>query len=319
MENDKQSSNTVTVVIPAYNAARTLNRAVKSAVDQTYKAIEIIIIDDASTDDTQSIAAKIALQEPRVKVVSLSGNVGLAGARNAGIDEARGEYIAPLDADDEWLPEKLEKQIAVFRNDPSGNVGIVASDSVDIDESSGEQTLKVTPQYDDPFFAALALERIASADSVLIPRKAMLEAGKYDEKLRHQEDCDLWPRLLKNYDFANVSEPLLRRYIHGDNMTLTTPKDNVRQAVYYIFDKHRDIYRHDAVKRSELRRRWGSIMQKKFDDSRAARREFAESITANPKNWKSYIGYAVALTGLSGLHRLLGDINLARKRLEKKI
>ena len=99
----------VTVLIAAYNAAPFLDRAVLSALDQTHPPTEVLIVDDASSDDTRSVAQEMSRREPRIRVVGLDHNGGPAKARNIGIDEARGDWIAILDADDAFLPERLER------------------------------------------------------------------------------------------------------------------------------------------------------------------------------------------------------------------
>src|SRR3954452_7696310 len=102
----------VTVIIPAYNAAATVARAVDSVLAQTYRPIEVIVVDDCSKDATSEIVA--AYRDERIRLLHLPHNQGVSGALNEGLSIARGEYIAFLDADDEWLPTKLAKQVPVL-------------------------------------------------------------------------------------------------------------------------------------------------------------------------------------------------------------
>src|SRR5215211_6980478 len=110
----------VSVVIPAYNARTTLAATLDSARSQSFRDLEIIVVDDGSTDETLSVAKAAAASDARI-IVLTRPNGGVAASRNLGIHSARGEYIAPLDADDIWHPTKIEKQVRVLRNNP--NVG----------------------------------------------------------------------------------------------------------------------------------------------------------------------------------------------------
>src|SRR5579859_6471888 len=102
------AGSSVTVLIPAYNAGPFLHRAVGSALDQTHPPLEVIVVDDGSTDDTADVAQRLALADPRVRVIRLPENGGPAKARNAGLDLARGEWVAVLDADDAYMHARLE-------------------------------------------------------------------------------------------------------------------------------------------------------------------------------------------------------------------
>src|SRR5579883_3127014 len=104
----------ISVVIPAYNAARTIGATLRSVIDQTYPNIEIIVVDDGSTDGTAAIVRSVLAGEPRLRFVA-QGNAGVAAARNAGAALARGDFIAPVDADDLWHPTKLAKQMELMK------------------------------------------------------------------------------------------------------------------------------------------------------------------------------------------------------------
>ncbi|GAH83893.1 unnamed protein product, partial [marine sediment metagenome] len=117
---------TVSVIIPTYNRADMVGRAIQSVINQTYQDFEIIIIDDASTDNTREVAREFQEREKRIKYFKHEINKGGGAARNTGIKNSKGEYIAFLDSDDEWYPEKLEKQIEIF-NKNDENLGVVYS------------------------------------------------------------------------------------------------------------------------------------------------------------------------------------------------
>jgi len=122
---------TVSVIISTYNRAHLIGRAIQSVLNQTYQDFEVIVVDDGSTDNTEEIVK--SFNDPRIRYIRHEKNKGAAAARNTGIKAARGKYIAFQDSDDEWLPEKLEKQMKVFENAPP-EAGVVYTDMQRINE-----------------------------------------------------------------------------------------------------------------------------------------------------------------------------------------
>jgi glycosyltransferase involved in cell wall biosynthesis len=205
----------VTVVIPAYNAGRFLTDAIGSALAQTHAAREIVVIDDGSTDDTPAVAARFgdAIRWVRKE------NGGPARARNDGIRLARGELVAFLDADDVWLPHKLERQIAKLAERP--HAALVHSLAYNVLSDGSHRELR-TPEASD--YSGDCLERLFHGNritfSTVVARKACLEeVGGFDESLRQAaiEDYDLLLRLASRYPFTVVAEPLIHYRIHGAN------------------------------------------------------------------------------------------------------
>lgn len=128
---------TVSVIIPTYNRAHLVGRAIQSVLNQTYKDFELIIVDDGSTDNTEDIIKKYQKKDERIKYIRRKKNKGGSVARNTGINAAIGEYIAFLDSDDEWLTEKLERQMKVFKS-TSSEVGVVYSGFFRINDRRNE-------------------------------------------------------------------------------------------------------------------------------------------------------------------------------------
>jgi glycosyltransferase involved in cell wall biosynthesis len=191
---NRTSSGLVSVIIPCFNGARTIRRAVDSVRRQDYPEVEIIVVDDASTDETQEVIA--ALARPDLRVVRLPQNSGAAAARNAGIDVARGEFIAFLDADDEWLPEKLSVQIAVIASRPE--MSLIASQArfvtVDGVEEDSVYLNSVPARGAEAWRVLLAYNYIATP--TVVARRSTLQAiGGFKPALIIGEDQDLWIRL----------------------------------------------------------------------------------------------------------------------------
>lgn len=203
----------VSVVVPAWNSAATLDETLRSVSAQTYSSIEVIIVDDGSTDSTAQVAAEYCAREPRARLIRQS-NGGVASARNRAIAEARGEWVAPIDADDLWHPGKLDKQVAaaLAAAEPPGFVYCWYHY---IDESSrviGSRTGWVTRGR---ALRQLAYENfVGNGSAALFRRSAVLEVGGYDSSLRARraqgcEDLLMQMLIVRTWAVAAVPEYLV--------------------------------------------------------------------------------------------------------------
>jgi glycosyltransferase involved in cell wall biosynthesis len=196
---------TVSVVIPAYNAAWCVRKAIDSVLAQTWRDLELIVVNDGSTDDTQRVLAGYG---DRIQVISQS-NGGMSNARNAGIRAARGEFIAFLDSDDWWLPEKLERQVALMRTRPE--LGF-CSCAARVEDVEGDLlNLWKCPAWTGPFLVHLfqsGADVPGSCSGVLAYRRIVLAVGAFDETLRGVEDPDLWIRLAAVSEYACLPESM---------------------------------------------------------------------------------------------------------------
>lgn len=198
----------VSVVVPAFNAERYLARTLTSASAQTHPDLEIVVVDDGSTDRTAEIVRAAAAADPRIRLVRQS-NAGVAAARNRGIDDAQGHFIAPLDADDLWHPEKIERQLRRFAERPE--CGLVYCWSIGIDEDDRVVSQRISPaSFEGDVFAAIAFQNfIGNASAPLIRRDCLEAVGGFDETLRAAggegcEDRKLYLDLAARYDFTIV-------------------------------------------------------------------------------------------------------------------
>lgn len=210
LHRDSPSSTTaplVSVVIPAYNAAPFLADAVRSILEQTYPHFEIIVIDDASTDDTWTVAQRCAEGDTRVAIHRNSRNLGIAGNRNRGVTLARGKYLAWQDADDMSMPTRLEKQVQLLEAHP--DVAIVGGY---IELFRGTTTLGVRKYAPDDASLRRCIFRYSPvAQPVAMLRlDALRSVGEYDLRYPPAEDLDMTFRLGEHYRLANVEEVLLR-------------------------------------------------------------------------------------------------------------
>jgi len=198
--------NLVSIVIPAWNAERYIREAVDSALAQTYSAIEVIVVDDGSTDGTRALLESYAAAKRIVYIYQ--ENKGLAGARNAGIRAAKGEYIALLDSDDVFSPGKVEKQVAVF--EAHAEYGVCYSDIVHFTDTEPREFYHHRYVYPSGNILEPLLHRQFLNPLATVARKDVFERfGYFDETLRRSEDWDLWLRWAHaGVRFFYLDEPL---------------------------------------------------------------------------------------------------------------
>ncbi|MDF5725065.1 MAG: glycosyltransferase family A protein [Rhizonema sp. PD37] len=216
----------VSVIIPAYNAETFIARTLNSVLSQTYENIEILVVDDGSKDKTAEIIEQFAQKDNRI-IFFNQANAGVAAARNLAIQNSRGEYIAPLDADDIWDQTKIEKQVKlILQSEPT--VGLIYAWSILIDEEG-----LIIGRYDiDDFFKFRVVEGyvypimlyynfIGNASATLIRRDCFEQVGYYNCQLREQnaqgcEDWDMYLRIAESYECRVVPEFLIGyRYVIG--------------------------------------------------------------------------------------------------------
>ncbi len=219
---DAQAENepTVSVVIAAYNAAETLGETLASVLGQTWRDYEVIVVDDGSTDATAEVAEGYG---EAVRLIRKE-NGGSASARNAGIRAARGRYVAFLDADDLWLPEKLERQMRLHAEQP--DLAWSYTDAVFFDDETGEalwQTGRELALPEGDVLRPLFVRNAIAFSSAVVRRSVLLAEGGFDTSALHRisEDWDLWLRLAREEPVGVVRAPLVRKREHRRQKTAT--------------------------------------------------------------------------------------------------
>lgn len=196
---------TVSVVVPAYNAAAFVRRAVDSVLAQTWADCELLVVDDGSTDGTLDV---LAAYRDRLRVLT-QANAGPAAARNHGLRAARGRYVAFLDADDWWLPAKLERQVELLESRPE--IGFCSTATRVVTEAGDPAGDWPCAGIDGSLLETLFVRSAAvsgSTSGVLARRELLMDVGGFDEALRGFEDPDLWIRLAARTGYACIPEPL---------------------------------------------------------------------------------------------------------------
>jgi glycosyltransferase involved in cell wall biosynthesis len=193
-EKTPTSDPVLSVVIPAYNAAAFIAEAVDSVLAQTFRHFEILVVNDGSPD-TPQLEKALGPYLHRIRYIKQE-NQGPSGARNKGILEARGKYVAFLDSDDRWLPCHLENQLRLLEDDPT--LGLVYADGILTVEGAAVRTcFRASPQAHPVTFEALVAQNCTVVTSATVAtRQALLQAGLFDDRFRHCEDFDLWVRVL---------------------------------------------------------------------------------------------------------------------------
>jgi glycosyltransferase involved in cell wall biosynthesis len=205
----------VSVVIPNYNYSRFLRETIDSVLAQTYREIEVIVVDDGSTDDSKEILAGYS---DRIQTV-FQQNQGVSAARNNGVKASRGKYVAFLDADDSWMPEKIEKQMARFAADDS--LGLVHVGVREIDADGNVLLDRLEGLEGEVAKELLMLKRegvLGGGSGLMVPRVIFDEVGGFDTRLSTSADWDLFYQIASRHPVGFVPELLIRYRVHTSNM-----------------------------------------------------------------------------------------------------
>jgi glycosyltransferase involved in cell wall biosynthesis len=208
----------VSVIIPTYNRERLISRAIESVLKQTYTDYEIIVVDDGSTDRTSELLKKF---EGRIRYF-YQQNSGISGARNRGLEEAKGEYIAFLDSDDAWLPEKLTIQVEVL--DKNKDVGIIYSKMLILNEAGKHCGFKPDEKTGRDFLELIEIRGDIATSTVMSRRECFEKVGRFDPDLPPMEDFDMWLRISKFYKVYEVENITLAYYYQHSQQATCNPK-----------------------------------------------------------------------------------------------
>lgn len=241
----------VSVVIPSYESGTTIERAIQSVLNQAFKDIEILVIDNGSSDNTRQIIENRSSDDSRIKYYYSESNLGPAGGRNKGIEDSSGEYIAFLDADDAWeAPDKLEKQVEIL--DRISEVGLVFTDCFSTDMITLEK--KLYSSYNKIYTRGMHLQTILAnpnfaqlegnithqiysgnficLSTVIVRKSILVEAGAFQDQLFGTEDIDLWVRLAKRCKFVYWNKATTNYYFQPTSISRLCQK-RIRELIKY--------------------------------------------------------------------------------------
>lgn len=280
------------VIIPTYNRAHVLPRAIKSVLNQTFRDLELIVVDDGSTDETENVVRGFQENDERIRYIRHEINRGGNAARNSGLQNARGRYIAFLDSDDEWFPEMLEKQRHAFETTECSNPGLVYGGVVVFQNGGIRKTTrpKSRGRVLKPLLQYCFLE---SGSNNLILREVFDACGRFDESdaLRKggNQEYEMWIRIAQRYDFDFYDGFLSIQHLQDDGITSFKERHphHAAKSLRHMIDKHRKDYeRHPAALSAKLRllAKW-LFLDKRMPE---ARHTLRKALRLRPFTLRSY-------------------------------
>lgn len=289
----------VSVVIPTYNRAAYIDGAIESVLTQTYDHVEVVVVNDGSTDDTREVLADYDGDE-RVTVVHNDENRGIPTTANRALDAASGTYIASLDDDDRWHPEKLAKQVAVFEQLDDSYCGVYTGGV--IKDTDGTVLERVMHHHAGEVYPEVLVRNTILPHSSHLVRASCYDAvGGFDESFDIACDWDVTIRLAREYKWAFVPEILVERTHHGTNVT-GDPDYDVRCRTQ-VWEKFRaDIARHPSIER-RFHAAWArerGVRALEANDRPAALTALADALVSEPRFDHAAL-FAVAPFGSRGL------------------
>ncbi|SHH14430.1 glycosyltransferase family 2 protein [Virgibacillus chiguensis] len=230
----------VSVVIPTHNRANLLKNAVDSVIKQTYKNLEIIIVSDGSTDETEVLLSEYKRVDSRIKAIHYYPNKGGNYARNLGIKNSTGEYVAFLDDDDEWMEKKIELQIKQFTNNPK--LGLIYSGTEITYTQYGISYESIPKKTGDLSKDILISNYIGTTSCVIVKKEILNLVGGFDTALKAKQDYDLWIRVCQHASVGAVKEALVK---YKNSNTTNQISDDIHKyikSMNYINNKYKYLY-----------------------------------------------------------------------------
>ena len=289
----------ISVVIPTCNRAHFLQAAIQSVLNQTFQDFEIIIVDDASEDGTEQVIR--SFDDSRIRSIRHESNRGQGATRNAGVRQASGEYVALLDDDDEWLPQKLEKQTVLLDKAPA-RVGLVYTGFWKIDAGTGRLIASAIPEKRGYVFNDMCADNwIGTCSTVLLRRRCFETTGLFDEGLTAGADYDMWLRISKEYDIEYIREPLVVYRVHGDR--ISTNCDSLIRGREELLRKHGSIFAMKPKNYSKLYLFLG-VQYCNNNNVKKARESFLKAIKIYPFEIRHYFNLCLSLLGAKNFTKL---------------
>ena len=301
--NDVAQDDLISVVIPAHNVARFVGRTLDSVLKQTHRALDVIVVDDGSTDNTADIVQDIVRRDPRVRLLR-SDKLGVSAARNLAIAQAKAQLIAPVDADDIWHPDKLARQLAVMRAGPD-RLGLVYCWSRGIDDKDRV----ILPSWNDSAARGDVLQDIiirgiaGNGSTPLIKRRFIEEVGGYDTMATLSEDWKFYTALAGVCEFDVVPQYLVGYRLHEDSASMMDA-GRMEQAIAgctaWIKQRWPELPPQVFVDRDNLLGTYLAFLAIRQRDYRSALRYIGLSVRARPG--VMFSGDVLRLLALMPLH-----------------
>lgn len=292
---------TVAAIIPCYNHGRFLAESIESVLNQTYQDVELVVVNDGSTDETRAVAASFG---ERIRYLEHE-NQGLCASRNKAIEATDSRYLAFLDADDQWHPDKLARQIPLLEADE--DVGLVHTDGFVLTEQGmGERILaRAEPAgLSGKLFERLLMGNPILGPSVVVRRSCLEKVGLFDEHLGGCGDWDLWLRICRRWKAVYVPEPLLYYRRHASSVSMSEDHDYMLADSLRVLDKTFNDHTLPASARAVEGRAYSELYfvfgktSLAHGDRLRARSYFSRALKAWPGNTRAARYWFKALLGL---------------------
>lgn len=240
----------ISVVIPTHNRSDLIQRAIESVLNQTYKDVEIVVVSDGSTDNTEEVVQSYQEKYSNIQFLSIFPGKGANNARNEGIKASNGEYIAFLDDDDEWLPSKLEAQIDVFNSDSS--IGMVYTGINVIYVKENVTYYSLSGKKGDLSKDILMKNVIGATPSVMIKKDVLDQSGYFDSAMPAKQDYDLWIRVCQVTKVGFVDQPMVNYYNYSGEQQISLSTKKHERAIQIIDSKYTSLFQ--SLTQEESRR-----------------------------------------------------------------
>ena len=231
----------VSIIIPTYNRAHTIERALRSVTKQSLQDFEILVVDDASTDNTAAVIHQFA--DPRIQYFRHEENRFAGAARNTGMEAATGKYIAFLDSDDAWLPEKLERQVGLLEG-ADQDCGCSYTGAIINSESGLKKHTIYQPSWHGDALQAYLLDKFVIWTPTFLFRSELLQqTGPFDTALIRAEDIDLYLRILQQCRLSCVPEPMVELFLDASKQVADVPE----KCDWILLNKHRELIKKQGL------------------------------------------------------------------------
>jgi glycosyltransferase involved in cell wall biosynthesis len=308
--NQMHSAATVSVIIPCYNCADTLHIAVDSVLAQQDASPRIVLIDDGSSDATPELMRTLQARHPDRIITDFQRNQGPAAARNRAIKSVNSDYIAFLDSDDYWPPDKLRTQIEFMQRHP--NIGLTHTAAFKIDAGGKQfQVMQIDRAYDGKCFAKLLEINGVITSTVCMRREVVAQCGLFDESLATRSDWEYWVRVAHDFEFGLLPETLCYYRVHDGNISNRLDQTCADHKKILMLNQAR--YGGHAAMATRFDQAWFIFHSRyaiRFAASgryRAAMREWRDAARLRPLDMALHYGMARAIAR-AALKRLMSSL-----------
>lgn len=295
----------VSVVIPTYNRADLLPRAINSVLSQTMQDLEVIVVSDGSTDDTEVVVDRIQNRDNRVRFEHYHPGRGGNYARNEGIRLSKGEFVAFLDDDDEWLPSKLDRQLSLMEQNPKMVLCYTGVHVVYVNENIEYSFL---PKNEGDLSRMILLDNCIGSTSTPMVRKSVFEkSGFFDNDLSALQDYDLWIRITQCGEIGVVKEELINYYNYRGTKQVSAVTAKYEHALAYINNKYKDLFAQmsESEKTTKLINEYILLGNKSMrNNEKKKAREYYKMVLKTKFSIKNLVFYFLGYTSYEFILRL---------------